>query len=323
MFYALQGSTILVPAGVMGLVKPNGSPTMLANGLGIIFYAFDTGTVGRYSIPQDCAPGHVFNPTAYWNGASTPNIYPSAPQNDPDLALEITGTTAYGTGTLWGGSPFVDGALPGTGALVGYNSGFGLDDSDAMRTAVNLHAAGANAAFTMFATHLQVGAGSPNGGLICGRGMNLDSGYWICALLSDTANHVTFAWSSATDALHPASIGSADACGIGNLCTTIVNCVNQDASGTNTKIEMYVSINGATPVLEASATGQTVCDVSRTTAAQEDQFQIGTGFHSGAGQQFNTFSGYNYQCGIATKASGWNASDRASFAANPFQYLRF
>lgn len=318
-----------IGGGAMGLVKPNGRPVMIPNGLGIIFYAFDTGTAGLYSIPKDCAPGHAFNPDTYYTGnPSSPNLSPSPPQNDADLALQVTGTTAYGTGTLWGGNTYTNFAKPGAGALVGQAGGFGLDGSDAMRAAVNLQAAGTGAAFIMAATHMQTVAGGPYT-IICGRGYNLDNPYTLCAIGADSSSNVNFGWSSDGIRANASSgIGSSTPCGFNTLCTTIVNCVNTGpgpgAGGSpgNTVISLYRSINGAAPTLEGQTTS-TMFDISASGSSFEDQFQMGTYFHSGAGQQFNTFPGYSYQGIVATKPGGWDSTDRASFAANPYQYLQF
>lgn len=315
--------------GVMGLVKPNGTPTMLANSLGIIFYGFDTGTAGIYSVAQDCAPGHAFDPASYFTPGS-PSYSPAALPNDPKLALQSTGTTAYGTGTLWGGGA-VDSVKPGAGAFVG---GSVVAGNDAMRSAVDLQSAGTNAAFIMFATHTQTGGCT--GGLICGRGCDLDNSGDICAIRTagvssgDTTSNIYFGCSgsatgSGAGSVHQSTPVSTDACGLNNHVTTVVNCVNQGSGSPNstTDIKVYTSINGAAPTLQAHSANVAMFDVSANSSSKEDQMQTGAYFHVWAGQQFNTFAGYVYQFGVATKAGGWTAGDIASFCANPYQYLKF
>jgi hypothetical protein len=302
-------------AVVNPLFKPNGSPTLIANSLssGMLLYAFDTGT-GLYSLVADCSPGHFINPPHYYGGS--PNYDPSDGSGtspfDPKQSLAVPASTPYGDAIAWPGAA-QDSARPGGGTVIE------VPGNSALRTAINLKSAGSGAACTIFATHRQTG--NTTGGLIFGRGCNLDTSVDICAIrvssggVNTNATKVFFSWStSSADASHSGVIESADSCGMNALCTTVVTLLNT-APGV-TDINMYV--NG---VLEAQSIGTAVCDVSGQTASFEDQFQIGSYFHTQAGQWFNTFAGAIYQCGMANRA--WSSGEAASFAASPYQLLTF
>lgn len=300
-------------SGVLGLVKPTGTPTMLANPLGIIFCGFDTGT-GVYSIPQDCSPGHTFDPTHYLNGSS-PVIYPNVlgPPYDPDISQMPVGSTPGGTAFLWPGT-FLK---PGVGSVTTGNSFEGNigPGGTPLRDAVNLLSAGTGAAFTMFCTFLQSGntlsGASP---LICGRGMNLDSNYYICAFLANINSQLSFNWSADTSGASPASIAMSGNYSLNAVHTAVVVCWNT-APGV-TSINLYLD-----GTLVASTTGTAMADVSSASASYEDQIQAGAQFHVGAGQSDQGAPQSVYWFGVAPQK--WTPTQVADFSANPYQYLKF
>lgn len=303
-----------VPAGTFGLVKPTGFPTLLTNPLGIIFCGFDTGT-GVYSIPQDCSPGHTFDPTHYIGGGS-PNIYQnvsSSPPYDPDISQMPVGSTPGGTAFLFPGT-FLK---PGVGTCTTGNSfdGGGGPGGTPLRDAVNLLSAGTGAAFTMFCTFLQssntLSGASP---LICGRGMNLDSNYYICAFLANISSQLSFNWSLSTAGTSPASIAMAGNYSLNAVHTAVTVCWNT-APGV-TSINLYLD-----GVLVASTTGTTMADVSSSSSSFEDQILAGAQFHVGAGQSDKGAPQSVYWFGVAPQQ--WTPTQVTSFSANPYQYLKF
>lgn len=297
------------------LVKPNGTPTLIANSLSadMLLYVFDTGT-GLYALVTDCSPGHFLNPTHYY-GVS-PNYSPGGgggtPPFDPKQSLAVPASTPYGDAIAWPGAA-QDSARPGGGAVIE------VPGDSALRTAINMVARGTGSGCTIFATHRQTG--NTTGGLICGRGCDLDNSVDICAIrvssggVNTNATKVFFGWSTtAADHEHGLSIESADSYGMDTINTTAVTLLNS-APGV-TDITMYG--NG---VQQAQALGQTVHDVPSNIASFEDQFQVGSYFHVYAGQWFNTFAGNVYQFGVANRA--WSQAEAAAFAASPYQLLSF
>lgn len=297
-------------APIMGLVKPNGFPTMRENALsnGMLLYAFDTGT-GLYSLVKDCSPTHYFNPDHYYGGS--PNYSPSGGGGttpfDPKQSLTPSESSTYGTANRYPGMS-QDAARPGGGAIIQ------LSGSDDLRTAINLASAGSGAACTIFATHMQVGA--CRSGMICGRVGDMDNFHDICAIRADgggsTGSKLLFGWAAAADNTSPQFLESTDPCGINVLCTSVISMVNTSAGVTD--IKMYV--NG---VQQAHAAGQAVCDIAASTAYNEDQWMTGADFHVYAGQWYNVFNGYVYQFGIANRA--WSQADAQSLSDNPYQLL--
>lgn len=307
-----QGMTSTIGGGVMGLIKPNGTPTMIANSLGIIFYGFDTGN-GTYSVVQDCSPTHTFNPPNYIGGGS-PNVFPGAGVPfDADLALMTSGSTPGGTAFLWPGTL----QKPGIGSFIGGGGfdGGGGPGGTPLRNAVNLLSAGTNAAFTMFCTFLQssntLSGAAP---LLCGRGMNLDSNYYICAFNANIPSQLSFNYSLDTSAASPSSVGMAGNYSLNAVHTAVAVCWNT-APGI-TSINLYLD---GTQV--GSITNTTMSDVNQSTASNEDQFQIGAQFHVWAGQSDKGFIGSVYQCGVST--TQWTPTQVSNFSANPYQYLKF
>lgn len=298
-----------------GLIKPTGFPGITTpNPLGIIFYAFDTGT-GVYSVPQDCAPGHSFDPPrTILNGP--PSIFGaggSAPF-DPNPALITTGSTAFGTAILWPGAF----KQPGISCFVGggsfdapLSSGPG---GSPMRDAVNLQAATTGVAYTMFATFMMTsnppGSSAP---LICGRGFNLDNNWYTHAFtVTPSTSQLNFAWSSSVSGVTQ-SLSQTGTFTLNALHTAIVVCTNT-APGVSS-ITLYID---GTSV--GTAAGAQLADVTAGAAGNEDQFQIGAQFHCyGPGQSDSGFIGSVYQCGLATTA--WTTGQINSFVANPYQYL--
>lgn len=309
------GRTFTGDGTIQGQIKPTGTPTYVGNASfpGMLFYAFDTGT-GVYSIPLDCTPGHNFDPTTYWSGMA--NYAPGSPPYDPKQSLVSAGSTSFGTANLWPGAS-LDSQTPGGGALVG--TAGGMASNDAMRAAINLTAQGVGACFTMFTTFMQQGNTGAGGGWIAGRGCWLDGLIFINGFTvgAGSDNTVSFNWSSA-DVHHgtPQIITSSVPHSNNTIHTAVVQCVNQDNSGSNTTVTLYLD-----GVQVGQATGQTISDVSDGNSDAEDQFQFGTGFHVGAGQSFQTFNGPVFQSGIATSA--WTMpTAAASLTANPYQMLK-
>lgn len=313
--FAGRTAPIALSNTVLGLVKPNGMPTLLANSLGIIFYGFDTGT-GVYSIPQDCSPGHTFDPTHYLNGSS-PVISPAAPPNDPDISQMPVGSTPGGTAFLWPGT-FLK---PGVGTVTTGNSfdGGGGPGGTLLRDAVNLRSAGTGAAFTMFCTFLQssntLSGAAP---MLCGRGMNLDSNYYICAFLANISSQLSFNWSADTSGANPAPpLAMSGNYSLNAVHTAVAVCWNTiPGSATSTSINLYLD-----GTLVASTTGTAMADVSSSSSSFEDQFQAGAQFHVGAGQSDKGFIGSVYQFGVAPQQ--WTPTQVTNFSANPYQYLKF
>lgn len=312
------GSGLLIPTaagGAMGLVKPNGTPTMIANNLGIIFYGLDTG-LGTCAIVQDCSPGHTFDPPHYLNGSS-PVISPATPPNDPDITQMPTGSTPGGPAILYPGT-FLK---PGVGTVTTGNSfdGGGGPGGTPLRDAVNLLAAGTGAAFTMACTFLQrtntLFGASP---LICGRGMNLDSNQYICAFLAGVSSQLSFNWSLDTSGNSPSvPLGMAGNYSLNAVHTAVAVCWNTiPGSSTSTSINLYLD-----GTLVASTTGTAMSDVGSNPSRFEDQIQMGALFHVGAGQSDQGAPQSVYQIIIAPQQ--WSPAQVASFSANPYQYLQF
>ena len=305
--------------GVIGLVKPAGSPTMIGNPLGIIFYGVDTG-LGTFTVVQDCSPGHTFDPPNYLDGSvypvGSPHISPASPPNDPDIpdGNMPTGSTPGGPAILFPGTF----QKPGVGTVTTGNSfdGGGGPGGTPLRDAVNLLAAGTGAAFTMACTFLQrsntLSGAAP---LICGRGMNLDSNWYICAFLANITSQLSFNWSLDHSGTSPSSpFGMAGNYSLNAVHTAVAVCWNT-APGV-TSINLYLD---GTQV--ASTTGTTMADVSSLSSSYEDQFQVGAQFHVGAGQSDQGAPCSVYQAAIAPQQ--WTPTQVANCSANPYQYLKF
>lgn len=294
-------------SGTSGLVKPNGTPTMIDNALsaGMLNYVFDTGT-GLYALVKDCSPAHALDPIAYYSGS--PNYAPGSTPFDPKQSLALPTSTPYGDAIAW--SSGLDSQTPGGGCVMQLAS---VDD---LRTSINLAARGSGAGCTMFATHRTTGQN--RFGTIYSRFANMDALAYVCGIGSsnniNTDYSLFFGWSAASDNSSPQFLGTNSQFGIGVLTSTVVSMLNTSAGVT--RIRIYVNA-----VLEADLSNQTVRDLTAAVAFGEDQLQIGTGFHVYAGQSYNSYDGNVYQAGTADRA--WSEADAISFAANPYQLLNF
>lgn len=307
--------------GIMGFNKPTGVPHIITpNPMGIIFYAFDTGT-GIYSIPQDCFPGHTFDPPYFINGSpppfGTPNYDTGSGGQPWDPQTPAAVPTSSGTGDPYGMASHWIGTFqePGAGALIGGNH---FPDNDAMRDAVNLNSKPAGAAFTMFATFMMTSYMPSSLGLIAGRASLPDNNWFQGAITLLAPGQVGFSWSTANrnqlsfdDHQHLFMPGNAT---LNTIHTAVATCVNLSAGG-NATVSLYLD-----GVLVNTQTGTNLSDVSYSNSSQEDQWQVGATFHvSGPGQSDLSIIGSVYQAGEGTQF--WSATDVANFTANPYQFL--
>lgn len=300
-------------SGVQGLISPGGFPHLLIpNPMGIIFYGFDTGT-GVYTVLQDCSPGHTFDPPTTIGGGA-PNIYvntSSMTPFDPDPALLTFGPTVGGPAMTWPGTL----QKPGIGSIIGGQAfdGGGGPGGTPLRDAINLQAAGAGAAFTMFCTFIQT---ANNGGnaLLCGRGSALDFTFAVCSLALSPTN-LGFNWSTVNQppaSQIPDNLYMSGSVSLNAVHTAVATCVNTAPGFTS----VFLYLDG---VLQTSAVNKTLSDVSYNNCQQEDQINVATYFHVYAGQSDIGLVGSVYQYGIGTQF--WSATDVANFSANPYQFL--
>lgn len=321
------------PSGIiMGQQKPTGTPTYVGSALfpGMIFYAFDTGTgaggTDVFSAPLSTSSNLAINPTAY-NSPGSPCFAPTmCPGNayDPDIGLTGPGTPSggiYGTGMHWTG--LTPSQQPGTAVLFGSQASAGsFPNSDPMASAINLVSRlTAGDTFIMFATFIQDADMSSVGGLICGRSALPDSLYWINAFTigGTTTNKVSFNWLSDPTPGSPNSVTSSSTHTRNDLHTVVATCVNQDTSGTNTTVTLYLD---GTQV--GQKTAQTLVNVSSSNTGDEDQFMFGALFHFYSNGHIDIpMNGYTMQAGVASGngiAPTW-VSNLASLTANPYQML--
>lgn len=307
-----RGGVVAGGGGTMGFVKPAGTPSGYIDdslSSGMLFHRVDTGSGGLYVLAKDGSGGTLLiDPPNYFNGVS-PNYYPAAPPQDPDPSLLSSGSTPYGTATLWpgAGGPHGDSYSPGSGNIIRSGS-LGL-----VRSSVDMVHRGSGAGYTAFVTYRMQTDGNPYN-LISGRGCNLDFNNDICAFrLYAPDGKVYFAWTSIpTTPFSNKSLGTIASVTLDDIHTTAVTMENTSAGVTT--VTLYHD-----GVQQAQSTNQTVCDVSASDASFEDDYQVGAYFHTGAGQWYNVCAGSIYQDGALNAI--WTPTQVSNFSANPFQHL--